>query len=202
MTRQAGFTLVEMLVALSVFAILTAAGVGVLNQGFAAKQQAQAIEDRLNRVQAALALLRADLAQAEIRPSLDPRTGRTHPGFEGGTRFRDEPVLSLVRRGWPNPGGRVPRGSLQYVEYFIRDGVLVRQARAQLDAWPETPVYEQPLLDGLGDVQLQFQDGPRFFDQWISTSGAARLPQTVRLLWTVDGLGALEHHFLIRRGTQ
>src|SRR3546814_15082683 len=65
--KAPGFTLVEMLVALLIFAMLSAVGVTVM--AYAADNQGvvKARMDRLGELQSARALLKADLAQAAVR---------------------------------------------------------------------------------------------------------------------------------------
>ena len=62
-----GFTLVEMLVALAVFALLAAGGVTVMAWASASQGVTQARMARVGDLQRARALLEADLAQAAPR---------------------------------------------------------------------------------------------------------------------------------------
>ena len=145
-----GFTLVEMLVALLVFAILAAAGVAVM--GFAVDNQAVVRDrtERLGRLQTTRAILKADLEQAATRrtrgedgqPALGPFAG-------GGERV----VLALTRRGWDNPD-QDPRSSLQYVEYRLDGSRIERRWRRHVDGSPLQPT--QVLADGVRALRLEF----------------------------------------------
>lgn len=122
---QAGFTLVEMLVALTIFALLAAAGVGILRSSVDTQS---AVDRRLGEVGVVgrlQALLASDLGQAALRPTRGP--GGERPAFIGeGSR------MQLVRAGWHNLDGE-PRSSLQRVEWRLEQGGLARIGHRQLD---------------------------------------------------------------------
>src|ERR671918_2694 len=111
---MSGFTLVEMLVALFIFALLTAAGVTVMR--FTSDNQAivQERSERLAQFQRLRAILKSDLAQATARRTRDP-DGRPLRAAFFGSSGAGAPLLRFVRRGWDNPDA-LPRASLQQVE--------------------------------------------------------------------------------------
>ena len=122
---DAGFTLVEMLVALTIFALLSAAGVGILR---ASVDTQSAVEDRLTQVSAVArlhAVLASDLGQAVARPARGPSGGT--PDFLG------EPgSMQWVRAGWSNPDGDA-RSTLQRVEWRLDAKGLARIGHRALD---------------------------------------------------------------------
>ena len=114
---ERGFTLVEMIVALLIFAILAGAGVTLLR---ASVNTQEAVGDALADLGAAArlrALLSADLAQSVIRPIEGAPTG-----FAGtASEFR------LVRTF--EPAERVAGSSgLQAIRWQVQNGNLVRQS--------------------------------------------------------------------------
>ena len=107
---EAGFTLVEMLVAMLIFAMLAVAGVGLLRESVDLQA---AIDNRLDRISAeerVAALFTADLGQAIARPQVGLGESR-QLSFSGTSSS-----VSLIRGGWANPDG-LPRSSLQRVEW-------------------------------------------------------------------------------------
>ena len=193
--KAAGFTLIEMMVALLVFALLSAVGVGVM--AYAADNQGviQSRMDRLGEFQRARGLLQADLAQAAVRRVRGRDGTAARNSFVGRTdgAGRDgEPLLALVRRGWANPDGE-PRASLQYVEYRIVDGQLERASRAALDgAATGTP---QVLLTGIREASIEYHHRGRWNRGWAG--GAEAMPDAVRLTLELAGLGRIEQVFLL-----
>ena len=102
---EAGFTLVEMLVAMLIFAMLAVAGVGLLR---ASVDTQAAIDNRLDGINAqerVAALFTADLGQATARPQVG--LGESRQLSFSGTPSS----VSLMRGGWANPDG-LPRSSL------------------------------------------------------------------------------------------
>jgi len=188
-----GFSLVEMLVALFIFALLATAGVAVLRFSIDNREVVQARVERLAQFQRTRAILKADLAQAADRRvrGLDGRPVRG--AFFGGGDGKAAPLIRLVRRGWDNPDA-APRASLQAVEYHLIDGRLERVAAAALDGAPAGA--PQVLIDGVSGAKAQFL----WRGQWLdSLPGGPMdpLPQAVRLAMTLEGVGAVDQLFVV-----
>lgn len=192
--RAAGFTLVEMLVAIAVFGLVAAAGVGVLAH---AVDNRDAVAGRMARIaefQRARAILRADLGQAALRrvrtadgtPARNAFTG-ANPGMR-----TDSPLLGFVRRGWENPDA-APRASLQYVEYRFVDDRLERSVRDALDG--AAPGEPQVLLAGVRSARMAYRHRGQWNEGW--PGGAGALPEAVALVLELDGLGRVEQRFLL-----
>ena len=192
--RAAGFTLVEMLVALVVFGLLSTATVGVLVHAADNREVVGARMDRLGEFQRARALVKADLGQAA------PRQVRRGDGSAARTAFigqrpGDAPLWGFVRRGWSNPD-RIARASLQYVEYRIAGRQLERTAHAALDgARAPTP---QVVLTGVDATAIAYRYRGQWNDGW--PGGADEIPEAIRLTLQVDGLGTIEQLFLLPGG--
>lgn len=193
-----GFTLVEMLVGLVVFALLGLAATGVLAWAADNRGTVATHSERLTQLQRARALLQADLGQATARrvrapdgtQSPDAFIGATHRG--GASARGPGPLLAFVRRGWSNPDG-APRASLQYVEYRLLDGRLERATRPMLDG--ATAGEAQVLLDGIVDASVGYHHHGAWDHGW--PGGATTLPAAVRLTVELHDLGPLEQLFLV-----
>lgn len=194
--RREGFTLVEMLIALTLFGML--AGSSVVLLGFSIRAQETA-DERLGEVAALRrlgALMTADLAQAAPRLSRG-EAGEARPAFAGTRGEAGQPLLAFVRRGWENHGeAQMP--TLQKVEYRLEDDRLVRVGYPMVDG--ATALAPVVLLEGVGGLRLRFRDERgEWHMAWDATDPAA-LPRAVEMV--VDtGQGSLRQLFLTGSGT-
>ncbi len=192
-----GFSLIEMMVALAVFALLAVAGTGIVTTGIQNTEGLKAREARLGELQVARAILKADFTQAVLREPRDPDTGSRLAAFTGGYDRDRDALVHLVRAGWANPGGREPRGSLQFVRYRLDDGTLMRAATVRVDAARDTPRIERPVLTGVRSVAMRYFDGAQWADRWPASSRAGNLlPAAVEIAMDIDGIGPVRQVFL------
>ena len=192
MKRPAGFTLVEMLIALSIFGMLTAAGVTLLS----VTARTQATSDRLlaevGEIRRVGALLNADLAMAAPRLYRD-RDGRPQRAFAGGAGDTAG-LLALVRHGWDRGDG----GTVQRVGYRLRDGRLERLSFRNVDGGGEAVVV--PLLDGVTALRLRYRDEDgAWLERW-NHSDETRLPEAIELVTRTRTQGTVRQLFLVGTG--
>ena len=201
---EAGFSLIEVLVAVAVFAAVSAISVALLAGALRSKEQGEAALERLAAVQRTAALLRDDIGQITARSArtaeglTDPRlfaadVDGTEPVRAAG---RGREILVLTRTGWANPGAVQPRSTLQRVAWILEDGALYREVRAYPDAAPGLEPRRQRLIDGLSQVRLDVLAGGAWANQArILADGEAIItpPEAVRLRYELAGLGGLEH---------
>ena len=130
-SAENGFTLIELMVALFIFAMLAAAGVALLSFGVRAQAAAtQRLEDTAD-LRRFSTLLASDLVQALPRVARAP-DGRPLRAFTGNDGRSDPLVLGYVRGGWTNPDG-APRAGIQRVDVTFGEGRLTRTAYPMID---------------------------------------------------------------------
>ncbi|TAJ64937.1 type II secretion system minor pseudopilin GspJ [Brevundimonas sp.] len=195
MKTRAGFTLVEVMISLLIFAMLAGAGAAVLSATIDNRFAIKAASDRVGDLQRMRGLLRADLGQATARRSRGP-TGRPSPQPLIGAATPGDPVLVLNRAGWSNPGEQA-RPSLQRVEYRLVGDRLERRASSHLDgARPGPP---QVLYRGVSDVAVAFVRDGEAAPAFISSLDRP-LPDAVRISMTVKGYGRIDQLFIVGSG--
>ena len=190
--RAAGFTLVEMLIALSIFGMLTAAAVTLLTVTARTRESADRLLAETGEIRRLGALLTADLALAAARPWRD-RDGGRRPAFAGDSG--DGPMLmAFVRRGFDAGDG----GALQRVGYRLQGGRLERLGDRRVDGG--AAAASMPLLDGVRAVRLRFRDEEGGWRaRWDPTETTA-LPVAVELVTDSEAHGLVRQLFLVGSG--
>jgi general secretion pathway protein J len=192
--NEEGFTLVEMLIALVIFGMITAAGVTLLTLTVRTQETSDRVLDEVSTLRRTGALLNADLAQAAPRIH---RNGDGEPvaAFLGGNG-NEALLMAFVRRGWEDENAF--RSSLQRVEYRLREGRLERWRYDAVDG--EGHAVAMPLLTGVRRVQLRYRDRDGSWrDRWDPTD-AARLPIAVEMVSDSEGQGQVRQLFLVGSG--
>ena len=142
----AGFTLLEILVALAVFAIVSVLATRILGSivdlADATGERGAALAD----VQRALAVVERDVEQMVRRPVRD-ELGDLGPAVAIGGAT----LVEFTRQGWQNPLAK-PRTTLQRVAYAHRGEQLLRLYWPVLDRAPGSAPVVQVLLDGVAEA--------------------------------------------------
>jgi len=194
-TRVPGFTLVEMMISLLIFALLAAAGVGLLAFSVRAQGATDAKLTEIAQLNQLGSALSADFAQVRARPTRDS-DGATLPVFTGAPDSGTTPMLRLVRAGWTNVD-EASRPSEQKVEYRLDSGVLQRIAYPMLDG--AAPGSAAPVLTGVKQVALSYRFAGAWADHWDGTPDRP-LPDAVALTITRTDGAAFRELFLVGTG--
>ncbi|MBK7543838.1 MAG: type II secretion system minor pseudopilin GspJ [Candidatus Competibacteraceae bacterium] len=161
-----GFTLLELLVALAVFAIMATAAYSGLRNVLVTRSVVETQSRRLALVQLAVFRLEQDIEQAVPRAIRD-EYGEPQAALLGGELAGDR--LTLTRAGWDNPLGQ-PRAGLQRVAYRLRDGRLWRLYWDVLDRGGLGEPRETLLLERVREFRVRFLKGKEWQNDWPSTA--------------------------------
>ncbi len=184
-SRQAGFTLIEVLVAMAIFAIMSAFAYGALNQTLLSAEILGERMTRLQAIQRAVRQLDSDFMQLAARP-VRKDLGDTHsPALEAD--LLSGAALELTRAGWSNPLA-MPRGTLQRVAYQVEDEELIRYYWNVLDRTYSNETLAVTLLDGVDSLQIRYLlDSDEWSERWPpegqAQNSASRLrPRAVEIV--------------------
>ena len=192
--RRNGFTLIEVLVALAVFGVLSVMAYMALGQTLSNADLLGERMQRLEAIQRAIRYLDSDLMQAAPRPV----RGLLGDGYEPAIRssFASEYALEVTHGGWTNPAG-MPRGTLQRSAYRIEDGELIRYHWRVLDRTINNEPIGLVLLDGVEGIEFRYltTDGEGS-EEWPPTTvagpGGFRLrPRGVEVVLTLADEGEI-----------
>jgi general secretion pathway protein J len=178
---NAGFTLLEILIAIAVFAIMAVMAYSGLKAVLDARTRTTARSERLAEVQKTLYVLGEDLNQAVARPVRD-EYGMSEASIHSS---KDGDLLALTRivPDWTdgNAGQR-----LQRVSYRYEKDALYRISWAVLDRTQQSEYSRRKLMTAK-QVNL------RFFDQdWVEFWSGEKLPKAVEISFKLDGLGDIK----------
>lgn len=186
-----GFTLIEMLIALTIFGMITTAGVALLTMTVRTQATSERLLESLSAERRTNALLIADLGQAAPRAWRDA-DGRPQQAFIGGAG--DRPLLlALVRRGWDDEESA--RSSVQRIEYRLREGRLERWTFAAVDGG--APVATATLTDNVRQVRLRYRDRRGDWHSVWDPTNPVQLPVAVEMVSDSAGQGLVRALFLV-----
>lgn len=160
--RARGFTLLEILVAMVILAVMGLMAYRGVSEARVAVANAESHLERLRAVQRSVQLMVADFRTLTRRPVREPIGDG-----QRATLLRDPNTVALVelsRAGWPNGAG-TPRGTAQRVVYRVEDGKLLREHWTVMDATLSTPPVRRELLGGVERVEIRYLTSGR---EWIA----------------------------------
>jgi len=189
-----GFTLIEVLVALAVFGVMSMLAYAALGSTLSNADYLSNRMDRLQSIQRAVRYLSTDLFQLVPRPIRSELGEGFDPALQSslGSEF----ALELTHGGWGNPAG-LPRGTLQRVAYRLEDDELVRYHWTVLDRTYANEPIATVLLDDVESLFFRYHTANgEFIEVWPpqKQSGATDIrsrPRAVEIVLTLADQGEL-----------
>jgi len=200
---ERGFTLLEVILVVLIFGIMSAMAYGGLNSVLKTRTAVESSIERTADLQRAYMRMRSDFQNLALRPIRD-NFGDTQPALLGS---RDN-VVELTRGGWRNPL-YLPRSSFERVVYRLADHKLERASYRVLDRAQDSEPVRLPLLDRVDELKLRYMDESReWVEQWPAQSSSTRSPNgapqnpplAIELTLLTKDLGELR--FLFKPGSE
>ncbi len=199
-----GFTLLELVIALAIFAIMSTIAYSGLNNVLTARERTDAQAKQLVRLQLAFTYMARDITQTVNRGIRD-EYGETQAALVG--RDLDGYLIELTRTGWRNPipQEQRPRSSLQRVAYRIEDNKLIRATWLVLDRDQDGMVRKIEMLDNVNKLEFNFldkTDNKKWHTSWPQFQPGNETPDTappraVKVIMETKYFGTLERLFVI-----
>ena len=168
---QRAFTLLELLIAVAIFAFIGLAGYRMLSTLLRSDAQLAEHNQALRELSRAMAVLDRDLLQIINRPVRDPY-GQWHSALVAGASDADRGTLEFTHQGWRNPLGQA-RSTLQRVRWQLAGSTLQRQYWTVLDQAPDSAPLNQQVLKQISALRIRLQDDQ---GQWHNDWPPAELP--------------------------
>ncbi len=211
-SRPGGFTLVEVLIAMAITALVAAIAYSSLARVMAGVEGLRENADRSYEINRALMILSRDLRHLAPRPVRD-EFGELEPALRGG-ELAPFP-LSFTRTGWHNPLEH-PRSSLQRVNYRLEEEQLWRDSYVVLDRVGNTEPRSTLLLAGVEAIDLAFLgsatgaqisreddaiDTSRWPENWAVDPGSdqseLRAPEALEIRFRLTDWGEIRRFYVL-----
>ncbi|HQQ63369.1 MAG TPA: type II secretion system minor pseudopilin GspJ [Pseudomonadales bacterium] len=218
--RTQGFTLIEVMVAISIFAVISLGVYRVLSGMVQAQGAVASHADSLHEIQQALWIMSSDIEQIAVRDIQDENKRRVPAVISD----KDDFLLQFTRQGLRNPL-LFHRSDLQRVAYSLGPAEeddannatghgktgsgdhkrqhLLRHVWGALDRIDETQEVKQVLLHDVDEVKLEFltQDN-KWLKNWPekrmeSNAHVRTLPVAIKIEMKTRKYGTLERVFQI-----
>ena len=158
--RARGFSLVELLVALAVFATMAALAYGGLDSVARTRAELGRQQAAFQGLMRSVSLLERDLREAASRP-VRGNYGEALPALAGTAGH-----IEFTRAGFANPQAE-PRSNLERVLYELDDAAIKRGTYPVLDRAPGTAPRLTTVRGNVDNFRLRYLDsGNRWIDHW------------------------------------
>lgn len=198
--QQAGFTLLEMMLALALLAATSVIALQLFQGVLRSSALLRETSSKLMQQQFAFAVMETDFSQALLPPDFGEKnqlstlaipTGDLSPASE------QETEVQFLRGNWLNPAGMLPRSQIEHVTYQLEQGKLQKVSAL----WPAEALAEPPrvttLLTGVSAFTLRYY----YQNRWVEKLNMLNvLPNAVAVkLEFADG-GEFRRTFLLSEG--
>ncbi|MEL0606308.1 type II secretion system minor pseudopilin GspJ [Pseudoalteromonas undina] len=176
--KQRGFTLIEVLVAMAILAVVIMATHQILDSTTKAKEASDEKIAELNGLQTAFRLMDQDFSQMTQR-TVRNEAGDAQAQYLLAGRYILESQydgIAFVRDGWVNPINLLPRSELQAVGYRVLDDNLERVYRVYVDQLDNMEPRVQVVLKGIEELKFEFLDAN---NEWQEQWQIKALPKAV-----------------------
>tara|TARA_R110002126_G_scaffold273866_1_gene418750 strand:+ start:295501 stop:296106 length:606 start_codon:yes stop_codon:yes gene_type:complete len=192
--KHKGYTLIEVIIALAIFAILGTISVGLLGRSFDTSARLKAKIDPLAELQLAVARMDRDIAQIVERGS---------SSFVGQTNYAE-----FVRGGLVIPDESEVKSTLKRVALLCGgDAELIRKTWTRVDPLNPDDFQEQALMHHIESCEFSYLDkDSTWVSEWPmapteeSTDKPPPFPRAIKLNLTLKNFGSIPLLFVIPGG--
>ncbi len=193
--RVRGFTLLELIIAIAIFSVVSLAGFTIFDTVLRGDETSKVRSERQNELQRAFLLIERDLLQISKRTlRIEGESPKDNFLMSSDENFlADEQAIAFVRGGWTNPGLALPRGDLQSVAYRLVDNTLERLHYNFVDAVVGQEPKVRQLITLVDSLAFEFYDGKKWLKKWSGKT----LPLAIAIEVETTDFGLIRRQFLV-----
>ncbi len=200
--NMSGFTLIEIMVAMAIFALIAVASTEVLRSVAASNELSEQRFEKLQQLQRAMLTIERDLLQAVPRPiRIEGESNQSVMVGNEGLLDSETYGLAFVRAGWHNPQLMLPRSTLQAVAYRLQEGKLQRLYSNYVDNVSGYEPKQKVLLSDIEDFKLAFflTGGGDINDEdsWEESYQGNTIPSAISITIVSKDFGEIKRAFLL-----
>lgn len=199
--RHHGFTLIEILVAVAILAIIAVASSTVLSSVIDSAEASETQMQELEMLQRSMMVIERDMSQIiALAPRISGQDNEVV--IQGGNGVADSLAdgILFTRNGWANPLQRLPRSNLQGVGYRLNSSnELERIYTIFIDNVTNTEPQTRVLLPNVSNLIFEFAIGTnnRNEIQWEEQFRGTQLPRGIAIVITSETFGEIRREFAI-----
>jgi len=190
-----GFTLLELLVAISIFSILASIAYGGLTVVLNNNDHHERVSQRLSALQTTYIFLQRDIEQVIYRSIRNESTQKLPPLYSVP---KENLLIELTRTGWQNPLEQ-QRSELQRISYHIKDKKLYRGYWTSIDRTHNAIKHESVIFSDFKSIQIKFLDAKnKWHPAWPpygKDDPNDQLPVAVEVTIDCDNFGSISRLF-------
>lgn len=152
---ERGFTLVEVLISIFIFALISVVSVSAMTSSLKGKARLNESLNHLSELQQMRALVTSDMANIILRQNRDVLGGLEPLTLSGGQNN----LFEFTRGGRDNPGYLATRSDMQRVSYVFEDRRLIRRVMDHENPSAQAKTSDRILLEGLKNANILFHTG-------------------------------------------
>ena len=203
-SHRRGFTLIEIMVAMAIFTLISLASTGVLNSVINSDQLSSERFAKLEELQRAMLTIERDILQIvprALRVNGEPVSAVISGGED--VLNSDADGLGFVRAGWHNPQMLLPRSTLQAIGYRLQEEQLQRLYGNYVDNVIGYEPKIKILLSDIEDFRVSFLTEVEQLEkpeEWEESYSNANIPIAISITLVSKTFGEIRREFILANG--